>query len=766
MVTGHCGCGALFCEVKILRKLMWFAVGFAAACAMGAYLFLDTKLLFLAGICLAFGLSVWFLPQVWGKPAAVMLLGCCIGLCWIFGYNHVLLLPLRALDGKNAELTILTTDYSYETQYGVAADGKVNISGRNYKVRFYLDQEEALTPGDTVTGTFTLRVTASGGEQEATYHQGEGIYLLAYGEEGAECRQAEGAAFSFFAATLRQRLLSLLDSAFPEDTVGFARAVLLGDTGKLSAQTDNALKISGIRHVIAVSGLHVSILFSFLYALAGKRRYITAMIGIPVIILFAAVAGFTPSITRACVMQILMILALLFNKEYDPPTALSFAVLAILICNPFSITSVSLQLSAGCMVGIFLFSGRISRFLQQKKRFGYGVEKGWKPRINRWAVSSVSITVSTMIVTTPLCALYFGQISLMGILTNLLTLWVITFVFCGVILVCLLTALWLPLGKLAAFVISLPIRYVLGVSGVLAKLPLAAVHTASVYMVAWLIFCYIAFDVFLRLKKKRLAVFLPCLLVSFCVCVGFSWAEPRMDNYRMTVFDVGQGQCILLQSKGKSYLVDCGGDYGENAAEQAVHELLSQGIFCLDGLILTHYDKDHTGGVEALLSRVSVDRLYLPQPEEEEALVLSLKEQYGKSICYITQMQRFTCGKAEITIVPPVEAGSSNERSLCILFQTEECDILITGDRTTAGERELLEQIDLPKLEVLVVGHHGSKSSTGLPLLAATRPSLAVISVGKDNSYGHPDKGVLRILDIFGCYIMRTDLEGTIRIRG
>ena len=100
----------------------------------------------------------------------------------------------------------------------------------------------------------------------------------------------------------------------------------------------------------------MSILFSLVYTLAGKRRALTAIIGLPVLLLFAAVAGFTPSVVRACIMQALMIFALLLNQEYDPPTALSFAVLTMLACNPLAITSVSLQLSAGCMVGIFLFA--------------------------------------------------------------------------------------------------------------------------------------------------------------------------------------------------------------------------------------------------------------------------------------------------------------------------------------------------------------------------------------------------------------------------
>ena len=112
------------------------------------------------------------------------------------------------------------------------------------------------------------------------------------------------------------------------------------------------------------------------------------------------------------------------------------------------------------------------------------------------------------------------------------------------------------------------------------------------------------------------------------------------------------------------------------------------------------------------------------------------------------------------------EGKTNNESSLCVLFQPENCDILITGDRTTAGERALLAAYPLPDLEVLIAGHHGARTSTSLELLKQTSPEVAVISVGADNRYGHPTAEVLERLELFGCKILRTDLDGTIILRG
>ena len=147
-----------------------------------------------------------------------------------------------------------------------------------------------------------------------------------------------------------------MESIFTGDTVAFAKALLLGDTGDIDYATDTAFKISGIRHVIAVSGLHVSILFSLVYVFTARRKWLTTIVGLPLLFCFAALVGFSPSITRACVMHGLALIAMLFEREYDPPSALSFAVLCMLLSNPWTITNVGFQLSIGCVVGIFLFS--------------------------------------------------------------------------------------------------------------------------------------------------------------------------------------------------------------------------------------------------------------------------------------------------------------------------------------------------------------------------------------------------------------------------
>ena len=743
-----------------MRKLMWFAIGFAASCGLCAYGMSKDWIIPVLALFVFLGAVSLVLSGTWKwlRVCAMAFAGCAVGLCWFLVFwNQYLSVPV-AMDGVEQNAVITVTDYSYETDYGIAVDGRISRNGKSYQLRAYLDEVQSLEPGDQVQGTFRIRVTTPDGAEDATYHPGKGIFLLAYQRGDVTTSTPEERPNWTLSAQFRARMVRLLEELLPSDVVGFAKALLLGDTTGLDYRTDTALKVSGIRHVVAVSGLHISILFGLISTLTFRKRYLTALLGLPVLVFFAAVAGFTPSVTRACIMMGLMILATLLEKEYDGPTALAFAVLVLLVANPLAITSVSLQLSAASVAGIFLFRERLHNWTLP---FFGKLKKGTaKKALVTWLVGSVSISLSAMSLTTPLCAAYFGMVSLIGPVTNLLTLWIISLVFYGLMALCLLGLVWSAGGAFFGMLLAWPIRLVLWVSGLLARVPMGAVYTQSAYIVAWLIFAYLLLAVFLWQKNKYPRILVCCACLGLCLALTLSWLEPLTDECRVTVLDVGQGQSILLQSQGRTYLVDCGGDREEDTADLIAGTLLSQGIRRLDGIILTHYDTDHAGALPYLLTRLDADLLILP--DTVEALTFPADQE---NVCYVNRDVHLTFGEAEITIFGPIYNGSSNENSLCVLFETENCAILITGDRSDFGERMLLRSHDLPDVDLLIAGHHGSKYSTSQELLQAVTPETVIISVGADNRYGHPHEELLARLAAFGCTVYRTDLQGTILYR-
>lgn len=736
-----------------MRRLVWLAIGLCSGCALGAYAFQSKILLPVAAVGALAAILLFCLKR---QKIALVCIGLVAGIIYTAGYSYTYLDVAKEYDETQQRVIITASDYSKKTDYGISCEGEISLSGRKYDVLFYAYEAKELKPGDQVDGEFLLRITTPGGSKESTYHQGNGLYFIAYGRGELSVTPGNENNIRYFPQRLRQTVLSKLEVIFPEISAGFAKALLLGDTSDLTYTQDVAFQVSGIRHIVAVSGLHVSILFALIFILSGKKRYLTALLGIPALILFAFVAGLSPSIVRACIMQSIMILALLFRREYDPPSALATAVIVILFANPFSVVSVSFQLSCGCIVGIFLFTARLQKYIYSKvKGFTF------KAKAIRAIGSAVSVTVGTMITTIPLCAYYFGSISLIGILTNVLTLWAVSIIFYGIVAVCLLSFLWLPLARILAAAVSLLMHYVLLTAELLSKIPVAAVYTASPYIVLCLVLCYILFAIFWFCGRKHLCITVAAMAVLLIVATAFSWLEPKLDDYRVTVLDVGQGQCVLLQSRGETYLVDCGGDGDEATANRAASQLLSQGVTHIDGVILTHYDKDHVGGIFYFLQRIRVDTVYLPNAEEMPEIFSA-----HQHIQTISSVRKLSVGAAKLTLIPGIDRSDDNENSTCVLFQAEECAILITGDRTVEGENALLQQVKLPKLDYLIAGHHGAKTSTGSQLLEKTAPKTVIISVGAQNRYDHPHEEILQRLNTFGCRILRTDLHGTIIIRG
>lgn len=726
-----------------MRRLMWLAMGFALSC----------------------GLWLWVLPAAAVIPLAVAVLagsamclirkdfrigtfcawGMVLGLLWCSCFDRMYLASARTADGSQIPLLVTATDYSFETDYGSAVDGNAMLEGKSYRIRVYMNEKEDIAPGDTLTGVFRVRFTP-GGEKSPTYHAGNGIFLLGY--QRGDLVWYKAAVPGLYVAELAKMMKDNLRALFPEDVFPFAQALLLGDATELDYETETAFRITGIRHIIAVSGLHVMLLYNLILAVTFRNRYLTALLAFPTLMLFAAVAGFTPSVTRSCLMVALMISAQLVNREYDPPTALAFAVVVMLIGNPMVISSVGFQLSVGSVVGIHLFQNPLNTWAAK------GLGEG---KLRKGIASSVSYTLSASSLTTILCAYYFGTVSLVGLVANLLILWLVNYVFMGLVAVSGLYFLSVKAASWLTWLLSWAIRLLLWVSKKLAAFPLAAVYTKSPYIVAWLVFLVVLLGTFLLNRKRRPLVFACCAALGLCGALLASWMEPLSDDLRVTMLDVGQGQSILLQNQGRTILVDCGGEDDSDVADLVAETLLSQGISRLDAVVITHCDADHAGGLSNLLTRVEADVIFYPATEE---LVLP-----GANLYPVSDSLDVSLEGGNLRIFGPIYTSDANENSLCVLFTWEDCDILITGDRGELGEFSLLTEYELPDVELLIAGHHGSKYSTSEALLQAVRPEIIFVSAGADNSYGHPAQEMLDRAAAIGASVYRTDLHGTLVYR-
>ena len=746
-----------------MRRLATYAGAFALGTYLAQYLLPQGWLLPAAGGCLVLACLALLLPEKWHKRLLLAGTGLAFALGWNWLYADAVRSPMLALSGTEGPAVMTLTEFAQPTDYGAKAT--VKLAGYPLGSVVYYGGEDLLAacPGQTVEATVKFQDSARLREDTITNFTSKGVFLLAY-QRGDAAVYSGGSAGSprWWPALAARAMQQRIGELFSGDAGGFLNAILTGDKTGLSEEASSDLSEAGLSHILAVSGMHCGFLMTLVLLFTGShRRRLVAGLGVPILVFYALLTGASPSVVRACVMLLFVLAAPLFGRDSDPPTTMFAALFCILLANPFAAASVSLQLSFGAVAGLLWLTPRV-----------HGLLLGDRPRgkLYRLLSSSVSSTVGALVFTVPLCAVYFGSVVLISPVSNLLCLTASSAVFMLGLLAVLVSFLLPPLGAVIGFAPSLLAEYILWVSGLLAAIPHHAVYLTNPYVKYWLGFVYVLFGsaYLLRPKARRKYALAAVLSVlSLAVTVGLGGPHYTRSGLDVYVLDVGQGESVLLTSGEQFALVDCGSrNSWYDAGGIAADHLATMGCGTLDYLILTHYDYDHVSGVEKLLSRVRVGTLLLPDVEDDAGMRLRVElaaASHGAEVRYVEAETDFPLGESGLTVYPPAAEGGDNERCLAILCTRGDYDLLITGDMDMAAERQLIATYGLPDIETLVVGHHGSRSSTSEELLEALTPETAVISVG-DNSYGHPAEDALRRLVLSDVEIFRTDKQGTVHL--
>lgn len=540
-------------------------------------------------------------------------------------------------------------------------------------------------------------------------------------------------------------------------------------TGDKSAMDDGdylAMQETSLAHLFAVSGLHCAFLVTLLALLISRRQRLLCAVTIPLLLFYMVMVGMSPSVVRACIMQIFLLIAPLFRRGSDPLTSLAAALLVILLCNPFAAASVSLQLSFSATLGMVLLSPRLYKLLT-------GWYKG-KCRPLRAALcfvaANLSATLSAVVFTAPLTAWYFRIFVLVAPLSSLLAVPAAGWSFMAAFVTVLLGFVWLPLASLLGWISWALVRYILWIANGMMSWRYHAVYFTNPYLIYWLLFLYAAFIGCAATPDGKRKYLLASAL-SVLTLTAAIWVNRQDYQYGVLTaltLDVGQGESVILTSDGETALVDCGSSNSyKDPGGLAADTLHSMGVRELSAVVVTHYHADHTNGLYEVLRRIPVQTIYLPDIEDEYGVrerLVSLAEEKGAQVTYVTKETADTLGDTVLTIYPPVQSGGDlNELGLTALASAGDFDLLITGDMSGSTEKKLVETYALPDIEVLVVSHHGSRYSSNIRFLKSVTPEAAVISVG-DNNYGHPSEETLQRLLAVGVDIWRTDQQGTIRI--
>ncbi len=752
-----------------MRVLATIGFSFSAGVFLAALLPWNGWQLYAAGGVLLLALAWLFAArkQKYFRRGLLILLPLAVSLAYFAGYDHLVRQPIEDRCGAASDFTATVCDWPQATERGARVTVELEGYHRARAVLYGEAELLAARPGDTVTGTAQWQSAAHFDSDDVTHFNARGVYALLYGREDVRLSAGDGDALRWLPQRAGKAFREKVAAIWDDPRVsGFLTAELTGDKSAMDDGDYLAMQETGLAHLFAVSGLHCVFLVTLLALLISRRQRLLCAVTIPLLLFYMVMVGMSPSVVRACIMQIFLLIAPLFRRGSDPLTSLAAALLVILLCNPFAAASVSLQLSFSATLGMVLLSPRLYKLLT-------GWYKG-KCRLLRTALcfvaANLSATLSAVVFTAPLTAWYFRIFVLVAPLSSLLAVPAAGWSFMAAFVTALLGFVWLPLASLLGWISWVLVRYILWIANGMMSWRYHAVYFTNPYLIYWLLFLYAVFIGCAATPDGKRKYLLASAL-SVLTLTAAIWVNRQDYQYGVLTaltLDVGQGESVILTSGGETALVDCGSSNSyKDPGGLAADTLHSMGVRELSAVVVTHYHADHTNGLYEVLRRIPVQTIYLPDIEDEYGVrerLVSLAEEKGAQVTYVTKETADTLGDTVLTIYPPVQSGGDlNELGLTALASAGDFDLLITGDMSGSTEKKLVETYALPDIEVLVVSHHGSRYSSNIRFLKAVTPEAAVISVG-DNNYGHPSEETLQRLLAVGADIWRTDQQGTIRI--
>lgn len=752
-----------------MRVLATIGFSFSAGVFLAALLPWTGWQLYAAGGVLLLALAWLFAArkQKYFRRGLLILLPLVVSLAYFAGYDHLVRQPIEDRCGAASDFTATVCDWPQATERGARVTVELEGYHRARAVLYGEAELLAARPGDTVTGTAQWQSAAHFDSDDVTHFNARGVYALLYGREDVRLSAGDGDALRWLPQRAGKAFREKVAAIWDDPRVsGFLTAELTGDKSAMDDGDYLAMQETGLAHLFAVSGLHCAFLVTLLALLISRRQRLLCAVTIPLLLFYMVMVGMSPSVVRACIMQIFLLIAPLFRRGSDPLTSLAAALLVILLCNPFAAASVSLQLSFSATLGMVLLSPRLYKLLT-------GWYKG-KCRPLRAALcfvaANLSATLSAVVFTAPLTAWYFRIFVLVAPLSSLLAVPAAGWSFMAAFVTVLLGFVWLPLASLLGWISWALVRYILWIANGMMSWRYHAVYFTNPYLIYWLLFLYAAFIGCAATPDGKRKYLLASAL-SVLTLTAAIWVNRQDYQYGVLTaltLDVGQGESVILTSGGETALVDCGSSNSyKDPGGLAADTLHSMGVRELSAVVVTHYHADHTNGLYEVLRRIPVQTIYLPDIEDEYGVrerLVSLADEKGAQVTYVTKETADTLGDTILTIYPPVQSGGDlNELGLTALASAGDFDLLITGDMSGSTEKKLVETYALPDIEVLVVSHHGSRYSSNIRFLKAVTPEAAVISVG-DNNYGHPSEETLQRLLAIGADIWRTDQQGTIRI--
>lgn len=653
------------------------------------------------------------------------------------------------------------TLYILQDERCVKAPGKIRVTIPRK------DSMELLNYGDVAEFSGNLRLPRNydnpGGFDYRAYLSQKGITATMFSREMKYLGKGNVNLLVESALNFRERIQNLYRRVLPTRLASLLSGIVLGLKGDIPGDALEAFGDGGVLHVLTASGLNIGIVYAaveWILKFLKLSRRTGFIVGSVAVLFYSLMAGMAPPVLRAAIMLEVVMLGRLIGRKSDPLNSLGFAGFLLLLINSFNLFSASFQLSFAATAGIVLFFKPVQRFFYKVPAFFR---------------DSLAVLVSAQLPLFPFLAYYFHKISLAGFLLNFIIVPLAGAALIGGFL-----------GGLVNFIpfFAVPIVKVTGalvflmdwITTFASKLPYATFSVPSLGPLAGLAYFPLLYAVFapveaLRIKKRyKFAVVGLCLLIVLASLISTS------PGFEVTFLDVGQGDCIFIKTEdGKTMLIDGGGmplyykgsfDIGKDVV---LPYLYNKGVRKLDAVVFTHFDSDHAGGLLSIIEEMDVKAVIVGHADGSEIYhkMVEVANRRKIPVFAASRGDTFQIGEAAFYVLNPAKHhlfDDDNDNSVVLKMMYKGLSFLFTGDLSFEGEKDLIDECDI-RSDVLKIAHHGSATSTSEEFLKKVDPKIAVISVGENNSFGHPSSRVLKLLEENKVKVFRTDIHGAVNFK-
>lgn len=684
----------------------------------------------------------------------------------IFGYFSAFYFAVNPLDNQYGKEASVSGIIKYINRYDasrdymsvmVASDIIIEDKGFNENLLVYIKRNEQILPGMSIAGIGRLsepdQATNFLEFDYKDYLNRQGIKAIFFMEESYELGERINLYHSM-QNSFKAYIVTVLDSHLSQESSSLLKGILLGDRSFIDEEILSNIRGLGVAHILAVSGLHIGIIILSLNRILSVfrlRRSIRITASILMAWLYGSLIGFPVSVLRALIMASVLSVGYLSHRRYDPLNSVMVTMMAMLIFRPLWIYDIGFQLSFAAVASILVYLRFVVVY-----------------QLNRFAKGLVFL-VFIQLFTLPISIYYFNYFPLFNLMANLIFIPIISYIL-FMATVALGVNLIIPwIAPLLLLPVNAGLMLIIWISEHLMMFPIRGFHLASPSMVEIVLFyMLLGFLIFLALNKNEKYRFKKLYLVmtsTVIIYIAIFLLMPSIfsDQLILSFIDTGQGSSALIQYKNIDFMVDAGGEIsGTYQSTDYIFPdyLIKRGIRRLDTIFLSHYHRDHYSGIFTINDSIDV-----------KSFVSSYHQ--AEILSDLGQIRFYQINSGDTLIIdedmrievlwPPKSFLSTdeNQNSLVMQINYRDFSILFTGDIDLSVESNIADALE--PVDVVVVPHHGSKSSSGSEFIESIKPTYGIISYG-ENNYGIPSEDVIRRYEEFGVGLLSTYEHGEIII--